>query len=1057
MKPIKLVMNAFGPYASIAEIDFTRLGDGGLFLITGDTGAGKTTIFDAVAFALFNECSGGERGTKTLRSDFALTNEDTYVEFTFSHRGRTYRICRSPEYEREKIKGEGVTRKLSKAVLYREPDEPVEGERNVRKFVSELLRIDYKQFKQITMIAQGEFRSVLNADSETRRKILSRIFDTEGYEKMANIINSRYKESQDSYNDIRKDIARAFSGVKCCDDDVLKKDIEEKKDIDDKDIMPNTARSMADIIERLTEEDEKRISALKGELEEKRKLKEEKDRLCGQIEQDNKNFERYDKAAEEKANLGLKKEEYEKKSERLKRQKCALDKVGSFYEDFIREKKNLNENNVQLKKAKVRSEGAAETVGKALEERNREKENKAKAEKNIMTAKIIESEEDKYKDRDSLNIRREKCSIEKERLTVSLKEKEKNLKNLEGEISQGRKRIEELSDVPERLSKEDYNYSRLEDEFKELSRTAGKIADIESCEKRSKAAAYDFKEKESIYYRKLKEYNRYEQLYTSSFTAVLADRLEDGMPCPVCGSTEHPCPAKHIEKDEETEISKEELDRRKNEKDKAEKDKDDSRNNMVNEKKYYDDMVKSFINDVCEFLGLPDNERPEYDEAKEKLKGLSDDNRRRREELSEKLRLMRNEKKELDSLREKTVRREKAAGLMDGELKDITASLNKSINEESTLLGRLEGYKELRFASWEKAEEEMERLRKEAADINGKIERKEKIYNEVKAEADKAEADLKSYMEREEKLKGVVYKKRCTYEAKRTEYGFENEEEFISAYVPREELNRLEKDINEYYSEVRANDVLFKSAAESIEGKVRRDEEKAKKDAEDMGKVIERTNDSLNEISSRRNSNKAMLDIITEKTDEMAESERKTAMLKELSELLRGNISGTNRMSLEAYVQTSGFDGIIEAANRRLDPISRGQYRLYRHENNDEKRNNALDLDILDNYTGKKRPVSTLSGGESFMASLSLALGLSDSISERAGGIRPDTLFIDEGFGTLDDKSLGDAISMLRELSTGNKLVGIISHRKELNEEIDKKIIVSKSKKGSDIRIDTGE
>ncbi len=1057
MKPIKLIMNAFGPYAARAEIDFTQLGEGGLFLITGDTGAGKTTVFDAIAFALFNETSGEERGTKTLRSDFAGIGEDTFVEFTFSHSGRVYKIKRSPEYEREKARGKGTTTQLAKVVLYREPDVPIERERDVRSFISELLRIDYKQFKQISMIAQGEFRDVLNTDSESRRKILSKIFDTKGYEKMAGIVHGKYQSSLEEYGIIKRDIARAFGDVKCPEDEPLSDEIDKKKVLDDKDIMPNTAEVMAGLIERLIAADDKKITFLKENCEEKKKDKENKDKLLGQIEQNKINFEKYDKALKAFKALEDKEEEYKEKSVLLKKQKRALDKVGSLYEDFNREKKAYDENRTglensskELKKAKERETMAADALKKEIE-------NKPKAEENTKSAHLIKSDEDKYKKRDDLNAKLSESAKEREKLASDLKKHKDGEEALKKKIAENKERIAKLKKAPEKYNSAAYESKRLEDRADLLKSAEGKIKKIEKNREDHEKASSLYEEKKRLYFESLKDYTAYDELYAATFTAVLADRLEEGCPCPVCGSLDHPDPARHTPGADDVIISREELNNKKRARDEAENGKNVARDDMEKKKNAYNTSLSDFTNEVKRLLSMSEDEVLGYDEAKSKLRELISENKAVREKLSESLKRYKAEMDELEALNKNTEKNEEQAEKIRDEIEKTKELLSEKTGECAALEGRLKEYKELGFDTLEEALKERERLENEASKINKRIEARENESFEAKERAARAETIYNKFKEDGEKLKEAVSEKKGLYERALSENGFEYESEFILAYVPREQMDSLEKEINEYYAEKYKAGALLDEAAKSIKGKKRENEEEAKNAAKAAGEALDKAGKALNDVTNRKKLNSERLESIKAKTEDMKEAERKTAMLGRLSELLRGTITGTNRVSFETYVQTSGFDGIIEASNRRLSPISGGQFRLYRHENNDEKRNNALDLDILDNYTGKKRPVSTLSGGESFMASLSLALGLSDSISERAGGIDLEALFIDEGFGTLDDKSLDDAVSMLRELSVGDKLVGIISHRRELKDEIGKKIIVTKSNKGSSISIDVGD
>ena len=311
-----------------------------------------------------------------------------------------------------------------------------------------------------------------------------------------------------------------------------------------------------------------------------------------------------------------------------------------------------------------------------------------------------------------------------------------------------------------------------------------------------------------------------------------------------------------------------------------------------------------------------------------------------------------------------------------------------------------------------------------------------------------------SLMEQKTTLAGTLNEKEIAYVKVRESQAFVDETDFLLYLVPKEEISRREEEILKFESAVTANEANYKSAKEDIRDKEQLDEEQAKLESDSYKEAAEQERELLTKLKQRKERNVETANKILHKKLEVEDKLEEVGMLTNLANLFNGKTAGKNRTSFETFVQMSGFDRIIHAANRRLLPISGGQYQLYRHEDLNAKGNIALNLDILDNYTGKKRPVNTLSGGESFMASLSLALGLSDCVTASAGGIKIDTLFIDEGFGTLDEKSLNDAITMLHELSASDKLIGIISHREELREELPKKILITKTNKGSHIAIE---
>lgn len=1047
-------MNAFGPYASCAEVEFDKFGEGGLFLITGDTGAGKTTIFDAITFALFNKTSGMDREINTLRSDYANEKEETFVELTFSHMGRIYQIYRSPQYEKRKKNGTGVTTKTAKAKFLREPDTPIEGTKQVNEAVEDLLKINYDQFKQISMIAQGEFREVLNADSKKRGEILQKIFSTEGYKKMGFLMDQRYKKAYGDMANIFRSIDQYFEGIQYAEDSKQVSAIEEQKKMLHSDQTQYQIEHKTKILEEIIEEDAARIELQAAEVEKKQKESAEKAKVYTLIHSTNELFAKYDKIIAEKEKLNGQKEEMAKSIVTLEKQKKAVYEVKPTYDAYVTEQKKVEEAAEKRSLAEQQLHGAIQNLESAEENLKTAESKKELAEAKKQEASLLKQDEENYEKRDKLNQQISICEKQKSEILEKKSSQEKEVNKLKHKIEEENKRIQELSDRPEKCAAAKAECEKLSEKYQNLKKLSKeKLPALKKLEEKRTKAQKDYEEKRNAYDTFEKQYNHHEKLLEESRAGILASRLEIGDPCPVCGSTEHPKLAP-LPKEA---ITEEELKVLKEKRTSAESVKNAASERAVEANVEFVTEQKNICTEIVQQLEIVVEESSmELGNLAQKLDEHLMTTKQQKEEAENAFGKLTKEKEELQELQQKVQEDSNAFETLRSELETVKDSLNNLETVYAELFGQLKGIKHLKYATLQEANVVRKSLEKEAADILQEIETRKDNVAKAKELVSGNTATLENWKLQEANLKHSASKKKMEYEEGRAIQGFADESDFKAYVVSKDKIQELELRVKNYQEAVTANEANLKLAEKDIVGKERVDEAKAREEAEISKAAEGEAQDKLNHLKHRREHNEHILQEIKKQQKQTEKKLKEVGMLSNLTNLLLGRTAGKNKTSFETYVQMSGFDGIISAANKRLQPISGGQYQLYRHEDLGAKGNIALNLDILDNYTGKKRPVSTLSGGESFMASLSLALGLSDRVTANAGGIKIDTLFIDEGFGTLDEKSLNDAINMLQELSIGNKLIGIISHRQELKEEIPKKILIKKSNKGSSIDIDLG-
>ncbi len=915
MRPIQLNISAFGPYAGRTELNLSRLGEGGLYLITGDTGAGKTTIFDAITFALFGEASGSNREPFMLRSKYADPDAPTEVELTFAYGGKVYTVKRNPEYERPAKRGTGMTVQKADALLTMPDGSVIAKLKDVNLKIKEILGVDRKQFSQIAMIAQGDFLKLLLADTKERQNIFREIFKTEYYQTLQDRLKAESGKLADQCSETRNSVKQYIGGILCAENSQL---------------AGNTARArfgelpMADVME-----------LLELLLKEDRLLDAETSQQMEQLE----------------AELALVNEHLGKAKELEKTEKYLKEA------ELQREEKEnaLTEADAQLfvvKERQLRRESAEreltllESLLPQYEQLQQLQNSTSDAEK-----------QHKQASEDVLQIE-EKLQKKRERLTEQKAEQ---------------RALETAGEQKQELLRQKDILLQKQNQVREIRRIA--IEYDENCkELRHRQSVYRaFQNRADFAQEKYAAMNR---AFLQEQAGILAETLEEGFPCPVCGSIEHPKPAvPSLEAPTEAQLEA--------------------------AKKEMEDAVKT---------------ASEASVAASQLKGNV--------ETQLKTLLQKAEDVLGDAETDVTILKEKAASLqteLTEQMKETDCNLQA---EEANLRRRQELDREITAA-----EEKITELQ------NGLTQRKQELaaaearYCELKKQAEELTVSL-PYADRKEALK------------KKTEL-----KEYISALL--QELKDAEQnyhDCQTALTELKGRISLLKKQLERSE-EYSIEKEETRKDA--LGREKEFLLGQLQDAKTRLSNNETVKKNLEETAGKLDALEGKWTWVKSLANTANGNIAGKEKIMLETYIQMTYFDRIILRANRRLMSMTSGQYELVRRQVAENYRSQSgLELDVIDHYNGSQRSVKTLSGGESFKASLSLALGLSDEVQSSAGGIRLDSMFVDEGFGSLDEESLQQAIRTLADLSEGNRLVGIISHVGELKEKIDRQILVTKEKTG---------
>ena len=923
MRPITLTMAAFGPYASKTVIDFNKLGNNGIYLITGDTGAGKTTVFDGISYGLFGNPSGDIRDDSMLRSKYAEDNQETYVELVFENRGKEYRIKRNPEYMRpSKRDANKMVSQKQDAELHLPDGKVITQKNRVNEKIEEILGLNRNQFSQIAMIAQGDFRKLLLADTKQRQQIFRKIFKTNIYQAFQMEVNDKLKEVNVARAKIKTGMDQYIQGIKSNHNELYNQELLKAKN----DQMP-----LSEILELL----EKLIGDDKRCVDENLQLKKENDEKLKSL--DNKLSE-------------------------IKRREIKE-------EDLTKVLENLEKNNQE----KINLEG--QLVEKAS--------NKEKAQEINNTIILLEKELDSYEELDNLIVELKKAETNltqlsegEIQLTESNKTEEKKLEELKEELSLLGKAGENLIN----LSHEKERLKTLRTQLKEYKE---QLKDLNKLEEDYKKAQDSFLKAQSNYEILREDAYEKRRLFNSEQAGILAQTLQENEPCPVCGSLNHPNKAilkegapskKQVEKAEED--SKEALEKANEKSHKAGQIKGqvDGKTTELNKNK--EKLVEIHGGDAETFN---DHVKELIISLNEKITTFEDDIEKEKTKVNRK-----------ETLEEVIPKREETLKKKEKEVLEIHESVIKATNEKGNLNNKIEELKgKLNFQSGKQLKEHVEKLRKDSQLLLEEVETLEKAIEQVKNNNSKLTGQKIAI---EEDLKNIEI-------------------------IDKEGLDKEATQLKEIKSNL-----------------------------ETVGK----------EVYARYENNKSIKENIESKANEQLAVDEKWQWVKAIADTANGKISGKERIMLETYVQMTYFDRILRRANIHFMKMSAGQYDLVRNKNADNYQSQTgLELDVIDHYNGSTRSVKSLSGGESFIASLSLALGLSEEIQNSASGIKLDTMFVDEGFGSLDEESLEQAMKALYSLAEEHRTIGIISHVAELRRKIDRQIVVSKEKTGSHIEIIT--
>lgn len=956
MRPLKLKLSAFGPYKGVTEIDMEKLGERGLYLITGDTGAGKTTIFDAITFALFGEASGENRTAGMLRSKYAEPETPTEVEMCFRYRGQDYTVKRNPEYERPAKRGGGTTIQKADAELWLPDGAVLTKPREVDRKILEILGVNHQQFSQIAMIAQGDFLKLLLADTKERQEIFRKLFETEHYKALQMQILSDAKRLFVEKEDARKAIEHYVQSTTADPLSPLSVELEHAH---------QGAMLTADVLtllERIIADDEMRRGQLETEINE--------------------------------ANAAL---------EMISGHLTAIGAYQKLQSDLDCTKAQLEEAEPKLDvlQKHYEAEQAREPERKELERRI-----------TVLTEMLPQ-----YAELGTLL--QAQATREKELEKLISEQAQRTAKQTKGQqqLEAAKRELQTLGSVEAELAtkqaaqeanaRKQSELRSLQMNYEALSR---KQRALKTAQEDLKTAMTRFEEADASY----KERNR---AFLCEQAGILACSLKPGDTCPVCGHaiTEE----SHLAILSEAAPTEADVQKAQKLSEQLRMEMEEKSRTAMGRKGEYEASAQHVLQQCAALLGDVKLQKPDAPETTEACEGTP----------------------QLPSERTATDAPTGTVMVTAAALNEGYQRMRAACADAQAAAGALEAavkalmLQAKRKASFEEqipaAEQKLEKLNEQIRQAEARQIELQAAQKAARDEIEKQQAKLPFPTEREARA-----------EISRLD-GLRNQADAVLAQA-EQALRAEEKTL----AELRGSLQQLSEQVKTAEG-AQYDAGTEWAEQTRLSGLRQQRRAEADGVIARIETNKAQLTRIKEGAAELSEKERHYAWMSELSNTANGTVAGSEKMTLETYIQTTYFDRILRRANTRLMIMSDAQYELVRRKSADNiKSQSGLELDVLDHYNGTLRSVKTLSGGESFKASLSLALGLSDEISSSVGGIRLDTMFVDEGFGSLDEDSLHAAIQALAELTEGHRLVGIISHVGELKQQIDKQLVVTKDRAG---------
>ncbi|UOQ42780.1 SMC family ATPase [Halobacillus salinarum] len=1032
MKAHTLEMNAFGPYKSKQKIDFSYLGDEPIFLITGPTGAGKTTIFDAMSFALYGKASGSDRDQDSLRSHFADAADVTAVEFCFQLRGKDYKVVRMPKQLKPKERGDGYKEEPARAELYMiqaEGDKLLASKiKDVNDTIEELLGLDYEQFRKMIMIPQGEFRRLISENSKEREEILQRIFRTHFYAEITDYLKNQSKKLQKEIEEFQWKMEQEIHKIHW-----------QNEQMEDENPLPEFV-----------------LETLEKELAAQESSKDAANNLLKQLQKQNEEAQNQYYQAEKML-------DWFKELEQLKQEKQQLEEEDASIKQ-LKARVEKAEKSAEVAPYELQWQDRLKEYEKAKQEQDRrEKHREQKEVKHKEVHAYYLRQEEKEQERSSL---KEKCTQKTEERRklkefIELKKDYETAKNREaqqekklaafdkqlGELQTRKTRLQEkrasYSNMGEKKLQKEYELERLEKRLKDVRRLSSEWNKL-----------VGLRQKYQTFYKEFQEVNKRFEADKSNYEQALDDlkqhhaytlalQTKEGSACPVCGSTHHPALAQRPN----SVVTTNELDRLKREFKLSEEQYENYRKKAVDVKAEGESqrqLTDSLYNDLSTII--PELTESAINYGKEAT-----------------VTAINTVKKEVDILTAKVKEQEEAASQLEACEKkgeEIQQSLNEAKEQyyalkqtstklQTTMDNTLDQF-EFETLDIEELDKSIDSLKTSYESQMQEYEKAKEAYQLIRDEVYQLQAAEKEGELFVEKLSKASIQQQKKFKQMLEQYCFASMEDYKAAVLSTERITEYRDIVTKHRERKAVVDHSVQQLEKKLASEKRPDLQEMKLELEAVKQKVYKQQELLNNLEMEWKTNLRIKELLGELLEAQGSLSRKYYDLAELAQLAKGE--NPLRLSLERYVLAAFLDEILIQANLRFDQMSDHRYQLLRSQEIAKRgAQSGLDLEVLDHHTGQKRSVRTLSGGEGFKASLSLALGMSDVVQAHSGGVQLDTLFIDEGFGSLDEISLEQAIDCLRGLQEGNRLLGIISHVPQLKEEIPAKLQIQTGPQGSSV------
>lgn len=1054
MRPLTLTLTAFGAYAGSQTVDFEAAGAGGLFLITGDTGAGKTTLFDGVCYALFGKLTGRVRSEKMIRSDYADDTLETSAQLVFLHRGERWRITRRPAQTRRKKRGEGTTEVPATALLERlEGENPVpvaEGKESVDAAVEELLGIQVDQFRQIAMIAQNQFAELLNKSGRDRSAILRQVFATERcqqlQQRLKELASASRAETEKQVDSLRQYLA----GLRLPEEEEV---AELTQLLADAGCVWRSGRVL-ELAEELCRADRDTLAGLEekiGQLDESIK------QSAALVQSAREAGQRAEQLARLEQQLAQQQSEAPRRAEdlaRLGRWEAAA-RLASVWQSS--EKAWL----AAEQAARLHAEAQAQLEGLNAQAPRWEQAREQLAQNQQTVARLAVALErqtealKQYDELDATTARQQACARELDRLKSAEQAARKLEEQQAASLEQTQTLADGLAAALTAAQAVEQELTRWSGAREKMAETRSRMRELVKLQKSEQAARRTLEQASDELDKAQQVYMSADQLFRRDQAGLLARDLTPGQPCPVCGSVHHPSPARGVT----GAPNKEELEALAAAMETARTAYNEALQASSTLTAQAGSAREQYIRQARQVLADLEQELPPEEDAKTLSRLLLDWDER----LDQLLRQAEAEKTECQAKVE-------AASAAVNQLADDRRQLDQTRQKRS----ELQAQAAQTAARQEMARQQAEKLQADLPHATrAEAEQTLAAMQAEKARLDRSTQETRTDLEEYQKALAAALTlqderqkndEKAAEEARRAaqdwskalEAGGMSEEAFRQALHTEEEIKALRRQLEQEQKACEETQTLYKQLRAQQQNAPApacqpQELEQAMKEQEQRRAAL---NGERIRLAGRLEANRQTVEDVRTAAGKLEQAQKRQQLIERLDATAGGKLSGgLGKQQFEQYVLAAYFADAVEAANQRLFAMTGGRYQLECHQMTAAETKDTLDLDVLDNYTGKVRSVGSLSGGETFQAALALALGLSDVIQNYAGGVELDVLFVDEGFGTLDAESLEQAVTTLHSLVQGQRMVGIISHVPELKSRIENQLVVTKTPGGSTVAL----